>query len=128
MLHSNQKPQITARASRLTFILGLLAAVGCLYWVDGTLGADDSKPADAKSYKDLHGDALPQGAIARGGTVRFRHRSSAVAYSPDGKILASGGHDNQIRLFDAATGKEIRRLAGHQPRTYKPDPDPRSAI
>jgi hypothetical protein len=48
----------------------------------------------------------------------------ALAYSPDGKVLASGGmctsaipgfvqgasHSDQVRLFDAETGKEIRQL------------------
>jgi WD40 repeat protein/serine/threonine protein kinase len=42
-----------------------------------------------------------------------------VAYSPDGRLLAAaGGHHfngrpSDIILFDAASGKEIRRLKGH---------------
>ena len=32
--------------------------------------------------------------------------------------MASGGNDNKIRVFDAASGKEIRRLSGHLARTY----------
>src|SRR5262249_55689112 len=72
---------------------------------------------------DRHGDALPPGALARLGTVRFRCPATSVSYSPDGKLLAAGCADNQIRLLDAATGKEIRRLAGHQPRTFNPPRD-----
>jgi WD40 repeat protein len=37
----------------------------------------------------------------------------AVAYSPDGSLLASGGHDAIIKLWDVRTGSEIRALAGH---------------
>lgn len=37
----------------------------------------------------------------------------AVAYSPDGSIIAAGGRDNLIRLWDAKTGDFIRVLDGH---------------
>jgi len=75
---------------------------------------------------DLHGDLLPPGALARLGTVRFRHTATSAACSPDGKLLAAGGSDNQIRLLDANTGKEVRRLNGHQPRTFSPPRDPKN--
>ncbi len=37
----------------------------------------------------------------------------AVAFSPDGKTLASGCSDNGLRLYDAHTGKNSRLLKGH---------------
>ncbi len=61
---------------------------------------------------DLHGDPLPSGAVARLGTIRFRHPGEVqiVVYSPDGKLLATAPHGLTVYLWDAATGKLVRRL------------------
>jgi WD40 repeat protein len=39
----------------------------------------------------------------------------SVAFGPDGKLLASGGADGVIALWDAASGRRMDDLAGHSP-------------
>jgi RNA polymerase sigma factor (sigma-70 family) len=60
----------------------------------------------AEPRRDLHGDPLPEGALVRLGTVRFRHPGgcNAVALSPDGKVLATEG-SGTVRLWDPTTGE-----------------------
>jgi WD40 repeat protein len=61
---------------------------------------------------DVHGDALPAGAVARAGTIRLRPASgSNVAWSRDGKRIAAGS-GSDVRLWDAATGKVAQVLPG----------------
>ena len=36
----------------------------------------------------------------------------SVIFSPNGKIIASGGNDNTIRLWDTQSGKQIQTFIG----------------
>jgi WD40 repeat protein len=72
-------------------------------------------PAEAREAKrqDQAGDALPEGALARMGSVRFRSDGSVecVAFAADGKTVLTGGYSNKITFWDVGTGKEVRQLA-----------------
>ena len=75
--------------------------------------------ADAPKL-DTNGDPLPPGAVARLGTIRLRTESESVV-SVDGKIIATSGADSSIRLWDAASGSELRRI-GWAPVPRRPRP------
>ncbi|MBI2865638.1 MAG: protein kinase [Chloroflexi bacterium] len=45
-------------------------------------------------------------------------RVRSVSFSPDGKILASGSDNDTVKLWEVATGRELRTLAGHSDSVY----------
>ena len=50
---------------------------------------------------------------------------TSVAFSPDGKRLASAGGDETVKVWDAATGQEILTLKGHTERCHERGVQPR---
>lgn len=60
---------------------------------------------------DLFGVAHPQLPAQ---SLSHQGRPEALAISPDGRLLASGGFDQTIRLWDLATRQEVRQLHGHR--------------
>jgi RNA polymerase sigma factor (sigma-70 family) len=73
----------------------------------------DPKAAEEKRARtDSYGDPLPPGALARLGTIRLRHQDGvrAAVFSGDGRMLIAGEYSGLIVCWDAATGKELRRI------------------
>ena len=81
--------------------------------------AASSEPRDEAPAEVTHDDALPEGAVFRLGTTRFRQEGEVaqVRYSRDGKKLATISRDAVI-LWDARSGKELRRLRHRSDAAY----------
>ncbi|MGE3806687.1 MAG: hypothetical protein AB7K24_18625 [Gemmataceae bacterium] len=65
---------------------------------------------------DCYGDALPAGALARMGSARFRTGEpyTALSFTTDGKVLVSTGQGGILRVWDVATGKELRQFGVYE--------------
>jgi WD40 repeat protein len=76
------------------FPLTLLATIVIAILCNGRIGQTADKP-----------DIFPQ--IGHSNDVK------SVAFSPDGKYTLSGSQDSTLKLWNLASGKEIRTFAGH---------------
>jgi hypothetical protein len=66
--------------------------------------------------QDRHGDPLPEGALARFGTQRFRqgYYCYAAEFSPDGKWVACASAGQGICIWDVKTGQRLTRFGSWQ--------------
>jgi WD40 repeat protein len=76
------------------------------------------QPEPSKSAANPDGVPLPEGAIARLGSARFRHGgefNGLIAFSPDGRQLATGDNSG-VSVFETSTGRLQRhfRLSDEQ--------------
>jgi WD40 repeat protein len=62
---------------------------------------------DTATIHDISGDDRAVRLVSRG------HRPVALAFSPDGRWVASGGKDCAIKVWDAQTGKLLQTFKSH---------------
>ncbi len=69
---------------------------------------------EAKPLLDALGDPVPDGAVARLGSLRLYHGRNVyrVVLSPDAKLVVSQDDQGENRLWDAVTGQERPLAAG----------------
>jgi RNA polymerase sigma factor (sigma-70 family) len=80
---------------------------------DPSAHAAEPPPPEARlGHTEAPEERLPKGSLARMGTTQLRHGDAVffAAYTPDGKALLTSDRDKTVRLWDLATGKEIRRF------------------
>jgi len=83
--------------------IGLLLIVGL-----GVISSGQSQLLHARQTESPSPNSLPQLVVQLGHSGQV----NSVAYSPDNRFVLTGG-DETACLWDAATGREIRRFVGH---------------
>ncbi len=116
--HNSRGPVPRLRGIR-PCLARLLGVAACMATAIARLPATPAEPAPgndvastAATAVDVYGDPLPKGAVARLGTTRWRHSGNVtfVTFGADGTRLFTSGQDNLVRLWDLASGKELRRF------------------
>jgi hypothetical protein len=72
---------------------------------EGNKLGEDNRSGNSAGFRGINARAV----------IRFRHAQplTAVAFSPDGKNLVTAGEETAVRLWDRASGNEVRQLGNH---------------
>jgi RNA polymerase sigma factor (sigma-70 family) len=115
----------TMFACKTKVVVALLLAAGLAVGAAGALARQSAgagpaeappqakqpqRPAERKEPRtDRFGDPLPEGAVARLGTLRLFHGQDLrrVVLSPDGKLVSGTDNSFRNRLWDAVSGREL---------------------
>jgi RNA polymerase sigma factor (sigma-70 family) len=123
-------------AARVPTVLALVLLLGAAATGVGSLAyrgkataqpaAEAARPQQAgatrpKARRDAFDTPLPEGAVARLGTLRWRHggMTTAVQFAPDGKSLLTMGVDG-LRVWDVDSGRCRNHLPNQEGRYLNP--------
>jgi WD40 repeat protein len=126
------RSHLSCRAASALLLAALVAAIsGCKSEPGASPPTDDAgarppgapKPGPATSVvtddpaaaKDVLGDPLPRGAVARMGSLRmFDRHLERLIFTPSGKEMVSASYDRYV-VWDAATGQRLVELERRDP-------------
>lgn len=99
---------MTPRLRSVSLGLLLISGIAPAGWVAAGPGPD----APIIERHDLYGDPIPEDALVRLGTVRYRQDSPIyrIAWLPDGKKFVTDGEDSLLRVWDAAEGRVVLKI------------------
>jgi WD40 repeat protein len=107
---------VTGNRSRLIALFFAVVLSGAAGLPRSSAEEPPTKPAALKAAKDRYGDALPPGALARFGTVRWRvgREIGLLSFADAGKVVVARETTGRIHVLDTASGKELHRLGRSQ--------------
>jgi len=86
--------------------------------VSGTGAAGSSGPVTSNNSVKVWNAATGQTLITYAGT-NAQTQTYALAWSPDGKQIASGSDDGLVHIWDASTGQTFFQYHGHTSAIFK---------
>jgi len=89
----------------LRYLVLFTVVFGLAYVVYQYMGEENVQPTMANASLAQKPEVFVQ--------MGHLNQVNAVAFSPDGKFALSGSHDKTLRLWEVATGREIRTFKGH---------------
>ena len=109
-----EEPEPLTRRALMTGLLGLAAAGGAIgtWYLITRKSGNTSHSVNTSSTTSR----ATQPQITSDGTLIYRAhpaRVNSIAWSPDGKSIASASDDQLIQVFDAGTGAVKRTYSGH---------------
>jgi WD40 repeat protein/serine/threonine protein kinase len=75
--------------------------------------AEAPQEAAGQSLRGFEWHYLARVCHTEARTLRHAEPVNGVAFNPDGRRLASGGHDGKVTIWDSATGMQLLRIEGH---------------
>jgi RNA polymerase sigma factor (sigma-70 family) len=98
-----------------------LAMVGMAGYRLAALDTDSHEQARSQPFQanarvphlksDLYGDPLPEGAVARMGSIQWRHPGlSSFVFLEGGKSVLTAGTDRTLRFWDVASARLVRTV------------------
>jgi RNA polymerase sigma factor (sigma-70 family) len=99
-------------ALAVVLMLGSAAGAGLVLSRDvpePNAGAAPASVVNPLAGVDRNGDPLPEGALLRLGSARFRFadRAVAAAFAPDGRTFTTVGQQGLVNTWDADTGRPV---------------------
>lgn len=90
---------------------------------------DPEYPQQVVVAQDKESDALPEGAVRRLGSTRFRLSHTGIRFTPDGKYFVTN-RNNALVYLDPNTGSEVKRViqTPYQIQNWAISPDGKTAL